>query len=57
MAVNNMLEVVPAGMHKWVGMASLLDAMQLDASQVSAPAPPNPLLPHHTLTPLGHMRA
>ena len=42
MAVNNMLEVVPAGTHKWVGMAALLDAMQLDASQVPPPLPPTP---------------
>mmetsp|Transcript_20617 Transcript_20617/g.62091 ORF Transcript_20617/g.62091 Transcript_20617/m.62091 type:complete len:408 (+) Transcript_20617:193-1416(+) len=34
MAVDNMLEVVPQGMHKWVGMSVLLDALHLDASQV-----------------------
>ena len=33
-AVSNMLEILPAGMHKWVGMDVLLKALQLDASQV-----------------------
>lgn len=32
-AVDNMLEVVPTGMHKWVGMDVLLQALQLDTSQ------------------------
>lgn len=35
-AVSNMLEILPAGMHKWVGMDVLLNALQLDASQVPA---------------------
>lgn len=35
MAVPNMLEVVPTGTHKWVGMDSLLEAMDLRASQVA----------------------
>jgi hypothetical protein len=35
-AVSNMLEILPAGMHKWVGMDVLLKALQLDASQVPA---------------------
>ena len=34
MAVGNMLEVVPRGMHKWVGMDVLLGAMGLTAGQV-----------------------
>ncbi len=33
-AVDNMLEVVPQGMHKWVGMEVLLAELGLDASQV-----------------------
>lgn len=33
-AVDNMLELVPTGMHKWVGMDVLLQALQLEASQV-----------------------
>ena len=33
-AVDNMLEVVPTGTHKWVGMDSLLQALQLEAEQV-----------------------
>lgn len=38
MAVPNMLEVVPTGTHKWVGMESLLQAMNLNASQVVTPS-------------------
>lgn len=37
-AVSNMLEILPAGMHKWVGMEVLLKALRLDASQVVPPA-------------------
>lgn len=35
-AVSNMLEILPAGMHKWVGMEALLRALQLNASQVGS---------------------
>ena len=43
------LQVVPQGMHKWVGMDVLLKAMQIDASQVGCPPPssrPRCVLPH-----------